>query len=88
MYTYKLYKLHKSNLKKSNNEKMKSKINEEILNEWKLVNNRLEYIFLFINVLTIAFTTIFLFGKYIFTNIKTINRQNYGNKCVCEYSFT
>jgi len=80
-YTYKLYKLQKSNLKKNLDEKMKLKRNEEILNEWKLVNKRLEYLFLFINVFTNTLTSIILFGKYFFY------RQNYDNKCGCEYSF-
>jgi hypothetical protein len=80
-YTYKLYKLQKSNLKKKLEENMKLKRNEEILNEWKLVTKRLEYLFLFINVFTNTLTSIILFGKYFFY------RLNYDNKCSCEYSF-
>ena len=80
-YTYKLYKLQKSNLKEKLKENMKLKRNEEILNEWKLVTKRLEYLFLFINVFTNTLTSIILFGKYFFY------RLNYDNKCSCEYSF-
>jgi len=81
-YTYKLYKLHKSNLYKSKEEKMKLKKNEETSKEWKLVNTRIEYIFLFINVVTIMTATVMLFGKYFFFDPK-INE----NQCGCEYSF-
>jgi hypothetical protein len=84
-YTYKLYKLHKSNFIKSKEEKMKLKKNEETSKEWKLVNTRIEYIFLFINVVTIMTATVTLFGKYIFIN--HYNIKNYEKKCGCEYSF-
>jgi len=82
-----LYKLQKSHFKRIDEDKIKSKIAEQILNEWKLVNNRLENIFLFFNVLTITTTPLILFGKYFLTD-HDINNNHYSQKkCACEYSF-
>ena len=85
-YTYKLYKLQKSNLKKMKNEKMKQILNNQVLTEWKFVNNRLEYLFLFINVFTITITPLILFSKYFFIDYSS-TRQNNEIKCGCDHSF-
>ena len=82
-----MYKLQKSHFKRIDEEKTKSKIAEQILNEWKLVNNRLEYIFLFFNVLTITTTPLILFGKYFLTDDDINNIYCNQKKCACEYSF-
>ena len=82
-----MYKLLKLNLKKCDEEKFKLKRNDEILAEWKLINNRLEYIFLFINVFTNSITSLILFGKYFFIDYNINNQISNKNQCGCDYSF-
>lgn len=77
---YKIVRLIKSSLKKSETEMVKLRKVEELKVEWKEAASRLENIFLVVSLVTIIVTPIVLFGKYF--------RKDYINfqtsTCGCE----